>query len=71
MTTEVYPKYMTYEIICGGVHSYTIHVYLACIFQEYLVVQEISADFHGKSAKIDERMPLPKVVPLEVTVDFP
>ena len=34
------------------------------------IVQEISADFHGKTAKIDERMPLPTVVPLEVTVDF-
>ncbi len=35
-----------------------------------LLVQEISADFHGKTADLDERMPVAMVVAMETPVSF-
>ena len=35
-----------------------------------LLVQEISADFHGKAANLDKRMPVAMVVAMETPVNF-
>ncbi len=35
-----------------------------------LIVQEILADFHGKTANLDERMSIIMVVAMKIPVDF-
>ncbi len=51
-----------------------INTLKSCVLNRWMrvvgIVQEISADFHGKTANLDERMPVAMVVAIETRVDF-